>query len=172
MARWFWSLLARSNALATPIVTLLYPLYASVMAIESPFKEDDQQWLTYWVLYSFVTLLEMVAAPVFAWIPLYSTIKLAVAAWLVLPQFRGGIILYEKYVRPHFYAATGAMPDSRSKLSDSQRKWVGSIGPDTRAAVATYVQVHGPDAFEKLVQLALDDSRKTNPGLAENPKTE
>jgi receptor expression-enhancing protein 5/6 len=167
---WFWGLVARSNALAAPIVMLLYPLYASVMAIESPFKEDDQQWLTYWVLYSFVTLLELAAAPVFAWIPLYSTIKLAVAAWLVLPQFRGGIILYEKFVRPHFYAATGASPDNRSKLSDAQRKWLASIGPETRSHVAQYVQVHGPEAFEKLVQLALDDTRKNNPRLAENPK--
>ncbi len=41
--------------------------YASIMAIESPYKEDDQLWLTYWVLYSFVTLLELVAAPVFRW---------------------------------------------------------------------------------------------------------
>jgi hypothetical protein len=41
--------------------------YASIKAIESPFKEDDQLWLTYWVLYSFVTLLELVAAPVIAW---------------------------------------------------------------------------------------------------------
>lgn len=168
---WFWALVGRSNALAAPIVMLLYPLYASVMAIESPFKEDDQQWLTYWVLYSFVSLLEMAAAPVFAWIPLYSTFKLAAAAWLVLPQFRGGIILYENYVRPHFYAAVGAS-DSRSKLSDAQRKWLGSISPETRAGVAKYVQVNGADAFEKLVQLALDESRKTNPRFSENPKTE
>jgi hypothetical protein len=41
--------------------------YASIIAIESPFKEDDQQWLTYWVLYSFITLLELGAGPVFAW---------------------------------------------------------------------------------------------------------
>jgi receptor expression-enhancing protein 5/6 len=45
---------------------LLYPLYASIKAIESPFKEDDQLWLTYWLLYSFVSLLELVAAPIFA----------------------------------------------------------------------------------------------------------
>jgi hypothetical protein len=64
---WFWALVLRANALAGPLVMLLYPLYASIKAIESPFKEDDQLWLTYWVLYSFVTLLELVAAPVIAW---------------------------------------------------------------------------------------------------------
>ncbi len=41
--------------------------YASIKAIESPFKEDDQLWLTYWVLYSFVTLLELVVALVITW---------------------------------------------------------------------------------------------------------
>ncbi|KAG0591171.1 hypothetical protein KC19_1G155500 [Ceratodon purpureus] len=168
---WFWALLSKSNALAGPIVMLLYPLYASVMAIESPFKEDDQQWLTYWVLYSFVSLLEMAAAPVFRWIPLYSTIKLAVAAWLVLPQFRGGIILYETYVRPHFYAATGIASESSSKLSDAQRKFLGTISPDTRTAVSKYVEVNGPEAFEKLVKLAVEDTRSKSQegGVVEDP---
>jgi receptor expression-enhancing protein 5/6 len=167
---WFWALVSKSNAIAAPLVMLLYPLYASVMAIESPFKEDDQQWLTYWVLYSFVSLLEMAAAPVFRWIPLYSTAKLAVAAWLVLPQFRGGIILYETYVRPHFYAATGIAPES-NKLSDSQRKFLGTISPDTRTLVSKYVEVHGPDAFEKLMADAVevDRSRKQDVGVVEDP---
>lgn len=168
---WFWSLVGRSNALAAPIVMLLYPLYASVMAIESPFKEDDQQWLTYWVLYSIVSLLEMAAAPVFAWIPLYSTFKLAAAAWLVLPQFRGGIILYENYVRPHIYTAVGAS-DSRSKLSDAQRKWLGSISPETRDAVAKYVQTYGPEQFQKLVTDKLQEARQNRPGDVVDPKTE
>jgi receptor expression-enhancing protein 5/6 len=155
---WFWSLAIRANALAGPVVMLLYPLYASIMAIESPFKEDDQQWLTYWVLYSFVTLLEMAAAPVFAWIPLYSYVKLLVAAWLVLPQFRGGIILYERYVRPHFYAASGAIDQ---KLTDAQRKWLASISPEARSSVASYIDENGVGAFDKLISAALEDARKT-----------
>ena len=28
---------------------------------------DDQQWLTYWVLYSFITLFELTFAPVLEW---------------------------------------------------------------------------------------------------------
>ncbi|XP_024392606.1 HVA22-like protein e [Physcomitrium patens] len=171
---WFWSLVLKSNALAGPIVMLLYPLYASVMAIESPFKEDDQQWLTYWVLYSFVSLLEMAAAPVFAWIPLYSTIKLAVAAWLVLPQFRGGFILYEKYVRPNFQNVTGY---SGAKLTESQRKFLATISPETRSSVAKYIEAIGPESFENLIQKELEESRKKRAeehqqGAVENPHVE
>lgn len=41
--------------------------YASVMAIESTSKLDDEQWLAYWIIYSFLTLLEMVIQPALEW---------------------------------------------------------------------------------------------------------
>ncbi|XP_072970865.1 protein HVA22-like isoform X2 [Typha angustifolia] len=79
----------------------LYTLagYASVRAIESPDKLDDEQWLAYWILYSFLTLMEMVAEPILYWIPIWYQIKVAFVAWLVLPQFRGASFIYERFVR-------------------------------------------------------------------------
>ena len=41
--------------------------YASMRAIESPTSLDDQQWLTYWVLYSLITLFELSCWKVLAW---------------------------------------------------------------------------------------------------------
>ena len=41
--------------------------YASVMAIESTTKVDDEQWLAYWILYSFLTLMEMLLQPILKW---------------------------------------------------------------------------------------------------------
>lgn len=41
--------------------------YASVIAIESPSKVDDEQWLAYWIIYSFLTLVEMLLQPVLEW---------------------------------------------------------------------------------------------------------
>jgi receptor expression-enhancing protein 5/6 len=146
---WLSVAVLRGYALAGPVMMLLYPLYASIMAIESADKEDDQQWLTYWVLYSVVSLLEMAAGPVIAWIPFYSTMKLVIASWLVLPQFRGGIILYEKFVSPYLNAATG-QPDQ--KLTHSQRKVLGSISPDAQASVAAYIKENGPGSFDELMR--------------------
>ncbi|GJN22272.1 hypothetical protein PR202_gb09826 [Eleusine coracana subsp. coracana] len=51
----------------SPVVSLAYPLCASVRAIETKSAVDDQQWLTYWVLYSFITLFELTFAPVLEW---------------------------------------------------------------------------------------------------------
>jgi receptor expression-enhancing protein 5/6 len=67
--------------------------------MESPTKVDDEQWLSYWIIYSFVTLLEMVAEPVLYWIPIWYPVKLLFVAWLVLPQFKGASFIYEKLVR-------------------------------------------------------------------------
>ncbi|KMS97501.1 hypothetical protein BVRB_5g126450 [Beta vulgaris subsp. vulgaris] len=94
-----WILCTHIHSAAGPSMMLLYPLYASVMAIESPSKADDEQWLAYWILYSFLTLTEMVLQPVLEWIPIWYTVKLLLVSWLVLPQFRGAAFIYEKFVR-------------------------------------------------------------------------
>jgi hypothetical protein len=44
-----------------------YHRYASMRAIESPSTLDDQQWLTYWVLYSFITLFELSTYRILYW---------------------------------------------------------------------------------------------------------
>ncbi|RWR87011.1 HVA22-like protein e [Cinnamomum micranthum f. kanehirae] len=82
-----------------PTVMLLYPLYASVQAIESPSKLDDEQWLAYWILYSFLTLIEMMIQPLLKWVTIWYPLKVAFVAWLVLPQFKGAAFIYEKFVR-------------------------------------------------------------------------
>ncbi|XP_061342934.1 HVA22-like protein e [Gastrolobium bilobum] len=97
----FWTLITQLHSLAGPILTLLYPLYASVVAIESPSKLDDEQWLAYWIIYSFLTLAEMVLQPILEWVPIWYDVKLLVVAWLVLPQFKGAAYLYERFVREH-----------------------------------------------------------------------
>lgn len=94
-----WTLLGHLHSAAGPVMMLLYPLYASVMAIESPTKDDDEQWLAYWILYSFLTLTEMLLQPILEWIPIWYTVKFLLATWLVLPQFRGAAFIYEKFVR-------------------------------------------------------------------------
>ncbi|TKY73675.1 HVA22 protein [Spatholobus suberectus] len=96
-----WTLIIQLHSVAGPVLTLLYPLYASVVAIESKSKLDDEQWLAYWIIYSFLTLVEMVLEPILQWIPIWYDVKLLTVAWLVLPHFEGAAYLYERFVREH-----------------------------------------------------------------------
>ncbi|KAG6504530.1 hypothetical protein ZIOFF_036864 [Zingiber officinale] len=85
-----------ANALIGPAVLLIYPLYASTRAIESPSPVDDQQWLTYWVLYSLITLYRT-----YCRFPLWPYMKLVFGFWLVFPAFNGAAYIYEKYIRSY-----------------------------------------------------------------------
>ncbi|KAK3183175.1 hypothetical protein Dsin_030461 [Dipteronia sinensis] len=111
----FWTLLSNVHVLAGPVLMLLYPLYASVMAIESTTKVDDEQWLAYWILYSFLTLTEMLLQPILEWIPIWYTAKLVLMGWLVLPQFRGAAFVYEKFVRQHIVKYTRGVKEHEHK---------------------------------------------------------
>ncbi|KAG6385948.1 hypothetical protein SASPL_154831 [Salvia splendens] len=118
----FWTLLAYLHSLAGPGVMLLYPLYASVVAIESTSKVDDEQWLAYWILYSFLTLMEMLLLPLLDWIPIWYDLKLGFVAWLVLPQFRGAAFIYDKFVREKLIKKYGRGLISQPKKVLERRK--------------------------------------------------
>uniref|UniRef100_A0A0A8YNK1 HVA22-like protein n=1 Tax=Arundo donax TaxID=35708 RepID=A0A0A8YNK1_ARUDO len=119
-----WTILAHLHSLAGPTVMLLYPLYASVQAMESPSKLDDEQWLAYWILYSFITLMEMVLESLIYWIPIWYELKLLFIAWLALPNFRGAAFIYDKFVRgqlrKHGLTAGGSSSVSSKKDDNSK----------------------------------------------------
>jgi receptor expression-enhancing protein 5/6 len=146
---WLWRLVMQLSVWAGPLVTFWYPVIASFVAIGSGNKADDKLWITYWMLYSLVSTLELIAGPVFAWVPFYSTVKLVVASWLVLPQFRGAVVVYEDVVRPYFNLCFNRATEVT--FTDGERTY---ISPDTNASAALYIQTNGPEAFEALMNLA------------------
>ncbi|XP_043776128.1 receptor expression-enhancing protein 5 isoform X2 [Cervus elaphus] len=52
-----------------------YPAYVSIKAIESPNKEDDTQWLTYWVVYGVFSIVEFFSDLFLSWFPFYYMLK-------------------------------------------------------------------------------------------------
>ncbi|GMI76687.1 hypothetical protein HRI_001338000 [Hibiscus trionum] len=129
----FWTLLTNLHSLAGPVVMLLYPLYASVIAIETPGKEDDEQWLAYWILYSLITLTEMVLQSVLEWIPIWYSVKLVFMVWLVLPQFRGAAFIYHRFVREQIkkygFLKSDDKVKSNSPSGKGKKKFVHFIVP-------------------------------------------
>ena len=119
-----WTLLTHLHSLAGPVLTLVYPLYASVVAIESPSKVDDQQWLAYWIIYSFLTLAEIVLESLLEWVIIWYDVKLLFVAWLVLPQFMGAAFLYERFVREHIrrYVTGRGQAHNQPSLIQAQPK--------------------------------------------------
>ncbi|KAG8736599.1 ER membrane protein DP1/Yop1 [Ceratobasidium sp. 414] len=98
------SLLVSVNALAAPASNLVgwgLPAYLSMKAIETPSGRDDAQWLTYWVIFGFLTYLESFALRlVLHYLPWYFALKTVLVLWLQLPQTQGAATLYHAAIRP------------------------------------------------------------------------
>ncbi|XP_059644735.1 HVA22-like protein a [Cornus florida] len=136
------------DVLAGPVVSLAYPLYASVRAIESKSPIDDQQWLTYWVLYSLITLFELTFAKLIEWIPIWSYAKLIATCWLVIPYFSGAAYVYEHFVRPIY------VNPQTINIWYIPKKDIFSKPDDILTAAERYIEENGPEAFEQLIKSA------------------
>ncbi|XP_076977431.1 receptor expression-enhancing protein 6 isoform X4 [Tamandua tetradactyla] len=85
------------------LVGFVYPAYASIKAIESPSKEDDTVWLTYWVVYGLFGLAEFFSDLLLFWCPFYYAGKCAFLLYCMTPgPWNGAHALYRRVVRPLF----------------------------------------------------------------------
>lgn len=57
------------------LISVVYPAYISMKAIETSNKEDDTKWLTYWVLYAIFSVFEFFTGFLVAVIPFYFLFK-------------------------------------------------------------------------------------------------
>jgi len=52
-------------------IGFVYPALESIKAIESRNKEDDTKWLTYWVVYAYLSTIEFFSDILLSWFPFY-----------------------------------------------------------------------------------------------------
>lgn len=81
------------------VVGFVYPAFKSFQAIEYKTRGEDTQWLIYWVVYAFFSIIEVFADFLLYWIPFYYAFKLAFLLWAMLPQTRGAKFLYDSFLR-------------------------------------------------------------------------
>ncbi|KAF5741591.1 putative Protein HVA22 [Tripterygium wilfordii] len=143
------------DVLALPVVTLVYPLYASIKAIETKSPTDDQQWLTYWVLYSMITLFELTFAKVLECLPIWTYAKLIMICWLVLPCFNGAAYVYKNFIRPYYLNP----PQASQMWYIPRKKNIFRKQDDVLTSAEKYIEEHGPEAFERLLSKADREER-------------
>lgn len=82
-------------------ISLPYPIFASFKAIESSDKNDDTQWLTFWVVWACIVLFESMTDIFIFWIPLYFELKLGFFLLLQAPILNLSEKLYQWYIKPY-----------------------------------------------------------------------
>ncbi|XP_029316489.1 receptor expression-enhancing protein 5-like isoform X2 [Cottoperca gobio] len=100
------------------LIGFAYPAYFSIKAIESNVKEDDTQWLTYWVVYGLFSIVEAFSDIFLFWFPFYYAGKCLFLVWCMAPvTWNGADILYKRVIRPFFLKHQATMDNMVSDLS-------------------------------------------------------
>ena len=99
-------------------IGFLYPAYTSVMAIESATKDDDTQWLTYWVVFALFSVGEFFVQQITAVFPVYWLVKALFCLWLYLPATKGATLLYNKAIRPFVMKHASSIDKALHKAAD------------------------------------------------------
>jgi len=104
-------------------VGFLYPAYCSIKALESSVKNDDTQWLTYWVVFAFFSVVEYFADFIAGWVPFYWLSKCLFLVWCMAPiEANGANVIYSKVILPFFMEHQGnidqALARAQGKAGD------------------------------------------------------
>lgn len=67
------------------LIGFCYPAYMSMKALESPQKDDDTKWLTYWVVFACFSLVEYFSDFIVGWFPLYWLAKVSLLLIFHIP---------------------------------------------------------------------------------------
>jgi len=107
----------------TNIAGFVIPGYYSLEALFTVNKTDDTQWLTYWVVFAFFTVIESFVSVVY-WFPFYYTFKFVFLLWLALPAFRGAEIIFSSFMQPMLgrYFKSGSTAEGLRAKVDSLGK--------------------------------------------------
>jgi len=110
----------------TNLAGFALPGYYSLEALFTSSKVNETQWLTYWVVFAFFTLLESLVNILY-WFPFYFTFKFVFLLWLSLPTFGGAEIIFHSFLQPvfgrYFQGGSGSTASGlRAKADSSLRK--------------------------------------------------
>ncbi|KAF2176270.1 hypothetical protein K469DRAFT_700181 [Zopfia rhizophila CBS 207.26] len=113
-----------AGAFLVNIAGFILPGYYSLAALFSASKVDDTQWLTYWVVFAFLTVFESAVNAVY-WFPFYYVFKFVLVLWMALPQTSGAQIVFRSLIQPvfsRFFSESGSTAPNLRAQADQAGK--------------------------------------------------
>lgn len=112
-----------------------YPAYISIKAIESPNKDDDTQWLTYWVVYGVFSIAEFFSDFFLSWLPFYYMLKCGFLLWCMAPSpSNGAELLYKRIIRPFFLKHQSQVDNVVNEMKDKAKGTADAITKEVKKA--------------------------------------
>ncbi|RMB92818.1 hypothetical protein DUI87_30712 [Hirundo rustica rustica] len=106
-----------------------------IKAIESPSKDDDTQWLTYWVVYGIFSIAEFFSDIFLSWFPFYYMLKCGFLLWCMAPSpSNGAEFLYHRIIRPFFLKHEAQLDSVVQDLKDKATETADTITKEAKKA--------------------------------------
>ncbi|XVE49448.1 hypothetical protein DITRI_Ditri01bG0083400 [Diplodiscus trichospermus] len=150
--------LIRFDALAWPLFALGYPLHASIQAIEANSNSDTKKLVTYWVIFSLISLFEHAFMGILQWLPFWPYMKLTVVCWMMIPNFDGAFYVYNHFVHSFLHF------DVQTIINWFKKQQEFILKDNFLAGAEKYVEAHGLEALEKLIASKIPE---TEPNAAQ-----
>ncbi|XP_005061979.1 PREDICTED: receptor expression-enhancing protein 5 [Ficedula albicollis] len=117
------------------LIGFAYPAYVSIKAIESPNKDDDTQWLTYWVVYGIFSIAEFFSDIFLSWFPFYYMLKCGFLIWCMAPSpSNGAEFLYHRIIRPFFLKHEAQLDSVVQDLKDKAAEAADTVTKEAKKA--------------------------------------
>ncbi|KAL7452423.1 hypothetical protein ACHAWC_004138 [Mediolabrus comicus] len=82
------------------VIGFIYPAIKSFQALENRVgSEVTTQWIIYWVIYSFFSIIEVFIDVLLYFIPTYYPFKVAFLLWAMMPQLQGAKFFYDCFLK-------------------------------------------------------------------------
>ncbi|XP_075632907.1 uncharacterized protein LOC142605337 isoform X1 [Castanea sativa] len=147
--------------LSWPFFSLGYPLCASIQAIENNSNSDTQTLVTYWIVFSLISLFENAFLKFLERLLFWQHMKLMIICWLVVPHFDGAIYVYNHFIHPCLSMNPPIFVDEFNKWKEFLFKRDNFLAQAER-----YINKNGPEALEELIA-AKKNSKNPNHGMEE-----
>lgn len=82
------------------IAGFVVPAYYSIIALKTATKEDDTQLLTYWIVFSFLNVIEFWSKALLYLVPFYWFIKTCFLLYIAIPSTNGATLIYNRVISP------------------------------------------------------------------------
>ncbi|KAJ0010436.1 hypothetical protein Pint_33462 [Pistacia integerrima] len=132
------------DLLAWPLLSVVYPLCASIRTIESDSNSDPKKLVAYWILFSLIFLFEHAFVRLLQWVPFWPYIKMIISFLLVIPNFDGAFYVYQHFLRPCLLVDTNFLLNNQFKQSEE----FVTKGNNLATEVKRYVKENGPQPLE------------------------
>ncbi|KAF3964047.1 hypothetical protein CMV_011622 [Castanea mollissima] len=129
---------------------------ASIQAIENNSNSDTQTLVTYWIVFSLISLFENAFLKFLERLLFWQHMKLMIICWLVVPNFDGAIYVYNHFIHPCLSMNPPIFVDEFNKWKEFLFKRDNFLAQAER-----YINKNGPEALEELIA-AKSNSREAN----------